>query len=1031
MFKLSLYLILLILFPCISCDLIELSDIIIREHTPIGHLLVKLNASTQQRHSYRFVNNNYRDIQQYFSLNSSTGELHIANDIDRELICTHRHSQCRFLLKIFELFHEKLYHIPIIIEDVNDHHPTFPYSSSEIELHISENSPPYQSKLFIQQAYDQDQIDNENRLKYKLKNFDENFPFMLEINDDLSNRLVLILTEGLDRETIDSYNCTLYVTDTGGHHAQLQVKIIIDDVNDQSPIFERDIYSIELSEHTSINTIILQVRAYDGDIGLNGQITYKFTDASKQYDNLFSINNETGFIRLRSLLDYEQRTSYVFYIEAHDSGKEIRSSQTLINITILDENDCYPIINFRFLPEMNSNQSDDLIEISENYSIDKFFVKVFITDQDSSHSGRMKLWFEILDSYNKHFQEFNIFQIDDLTYYLNCTKSFDYEYQQWYRLTFFAEDINLNKTLQTNRTLTIHILDENDNIPQFLQPFYHLSIYENNQADIILTKIETFDHDDGDNGRLTYEIVTNESSFPFSIDSTTGILRCTESFDREKRSEYKFEILVRDYGSPMSLSSKVSIKIDIKDVNDNKPVFEYDKYEFSIDENFPQLKSFGLIRAYDNDLNTNFIYYIEDEDKFIINQYGEIFLQSSIDREIQDKYQFIVTVSDNYFQTSVPVFIHLLDINDCQPQWTNPFKNHTKLFINRDVITIGTMIIKLKAVDQDDVTNGNGLVRYFMNENYSFLSLLNSGELILNSSPRVGHYLLNIAAEDSGKLIQYSSSIDIELFVGDNYTNTSQFYDRFYKINSLSTTKRVILLATFFLSIIFILTFTICIVSIMVCRYRKQKYLYYVQYNKNQVNNTKLATVHNHLTDSSSDSSKLSLEDVHGKHLIDHSSSPSITGANMYTHHHQIIKPTHATSDYYSNSSKHDEDTDELTDEQPPTFLNNAEWSIEKILYPDWLYNDALMDSKRHWNTSTFAHSNSFQALEKNESVRSRSTMEKRTISTNSSPSPKQVRFGSQRQLRTYPHLSTTVQQLRTRTATTTISDNDIHNSFI
>ncbi|CAF4512382.1 unnamed protein product, partial [Rotaria magnacalcarata] len=57
-----------------------------------------------------------------------------------------------------------------------------------------------------------------------------------EINDDLSNRLVLILIEGLDRETIDSYNCTLYVTDTGGHHAQLYIKIIIDDVNDQSPM---------------------------------------------------------------------------------------------------------------------------------------------------------------------------------------------------------------------------------------------------------------------------------------------------------------------------------------------------------------------------------------------------------------------------------------------------------------------------------------------------------------------------------------------------------------------------------------------------------------------------------------------------------------------------------------------------------------------------------------------------------------------------------------------------------------------------
>lgn len=233
MFKIILFLISL---PCIFCDLIELSDLIVREHTPIGSLLVKLNTSTTQRHTFRFVNNNYREIQQYFSLNSTTGELRVALDIDRESICTHRHNQCRFLLKVFELYHEKLYHIPIIIEDINDHQPIFPYKSSEIEFHISENSPPYQSKLFIQQAYDQDQIDSNNQLKYQLKNFDEDFPFMLEINDDLSNRVVLVLIEGLDRETIDSYSCTLYVSDTSGHHTQLHIRIIVDDVNDQSPM---------------------------------------------------------------------------------------------------------------------------------------------------------------------------------------------------------------------------------------------------------------------------------------------------------------------------------------------------------------------------------------------------------------------------------------------------------------------------------------------------------------------------------------------------------------------------------------------------------------------------------------------------------------------------------------------------------------------------------------------------------------------------------------------------------------------------
>ncbi len=221
----------------IFCEPIELSEIIIPEHTSIGHLLLTLNSSSiKQRYSYRFVSSNHREIQQYFSLNSTTGQLHIVNDIDREKICTHRYTKCKFLLKIFELFHETLYHIPILIEDINDHRPIFPYDSSIIQLHISENSPPYQSKLYIQQAYDQDQIDNQKQLKYQLKHLHKNFPFRLETNVDVSNRLALILTEPLDRERIDSYNCTLHVTDTAGHDEQLHIMIIIDDVNDQTPM---------------------------------------------------------------------------------------------------------------------------------------------------------------------------------------------------------------------------------------------------------------------------------------------------------------------------------------------------------------------------------------------------------------------------------------------------------------------------------------------------------------------------------------------------------------------------------------------------------------------------------------------------------------------------------------------------------------------------------------------------------------------------------------------------------------------------
>lgn len=227
-----LFLLILFSLSFIHCDPIELSNIIIHEHISIGHLLIKLNTSINEQNSYRFVSNNHREIQRYFSLNSSTGELRIAMKINRQLICTHRHIQCKFILKIFELLHEKLYHIPIIIEDIQDSRPIFPYKSSQIEFHLSENSPIYQSKLFIQQIYNHEQ----KQLKYQLKNIQTNFPFILEINNELSSRLGLVLIQPLDREIIDAYNCTLYVTDINGHSEQLQIRIIVDDVNDQSPM---------------------------------------------------------------------------------------------------------------------------------------------------------------------------------------------------------------------------------------------------------------------------------------------------------------------------------------------------------------------------------------------------------------------------------------------------------------------------------------------------------------------------------------------------------------------------------------------------------------------------------------------------------------------------------------------------------------------------------------------------------------------------------------------------------------------------
>ena len=657
----------------------------------------------------------------------------------------------------------------------------------------------------------------------------------------------------------------------------------------RSSSFEKETYSVQLSELTAINTTILQVQAKDADIGLNGEILYEFTDASKQYAHTFTIDKQTGILRLRSSLDYEQRTSYVFYIQARDLGKEPRSSQTLVNITILDENDCSPKITFRFLPEIIYTPSKDLIEISETYPTDKFFAQILVTDDDSGVRGQTRLWFEIIDAHRENNPgAFALYQIDNSTYFFNRTKPFDFESQQWHRLIFYAQDFDPNKPLQTSQILTIHVLDENDHPPIFRHSFYHLKFNENNQKDTFLTQIEAFDPDSGENGRLTYEISSNETSLPFHIDADTGMLYCSQTFDREKRDRYEFDVRAHDHGYPLNFSSKIHVRIDINDLNDNPPKFEQDRYEFSVEENSQSSKSIGLIRVYDLDLNSKLTYYIENEKQndlpFSINQNGQLFVRQAIDREMQDIYKFNVTVSDNYFKTNVPVSIRIMDINDCVPIWKKPAENNTILIMNKD----RTTIVTVEAIDNDEKTNGNGLVSYSIEEiepmQEEFLVLSNTGALTLNGTATIGRYRVLIRARDSGQSVQHSSLIQFYLLIGDNNTNGSLFYDfnqheQFVKLNSLSTTKRVFLLSTFFISIAIILAFIVCMILILICRYRRQKYLYYIkckaaQAAGNHPHDPTMIIVENRLTDfdeknSSSNSSKLSLVGQMNLHILD------------------------------------------------------------------------------------------------------------------------------------------------------------------
>lgn len=153
-------------------------------------------------------------------------------------------------------------------------------------------------------------------------------------------------------------------------------------------------------------------------------------------------------------------------------------------------------------------------------------------------------------------------------------------------------------------TVTISILDVNDNPPSFKPgSCYPLAVPENNEPEIIHT-IAATDKDIGANGVITYSIISGNNGNKFSIDSTTGKLTA-KTLDRETQSKYDLTVAAYDHGSPVALQGTCNITILVEDQNDNDPVFDTGHYSAAIPEDAPIDTSIIKVRATDADLGFN------------------------------------------------------------------------------------------------------------------------------------------------------------------------------------------------------------------------------------------------------------------------------------------------------------------------------------------------------------------------------------------------------------------------------------------
>ena len=685
-------------------------------------LNVKYNKTTLQHLNFRLLQSTSGD-KDYFSLREN-GMLYISKKIDRDSICRVQEN-CTLKFDIIVQPHN-FYHmikVTVNILDLNDNVPSFPVDT--FTKTISE-AVPLGFKIMLPQAMDPDGPEN-GLSGYHLDN--PNPEFELIHSQSGLDGLYLKVKSKLDREIREKYIMKLTAFDGGKppKKADVKLEITISDVNDNSPHFLKPVYEIKLNESAPLNSTVVVVHASDEDAGANGQITYKFTpETINRYGEVFRLNNTTGYITLVRPLDFQQGEEYTLIVQTNDGGQDSLRGQTKVIIHVTDLNNHAPVI----MVSGFSNNGE--VQVSEAAKGGTYVAHLFVTDKDGGRNGEVECSLQKLS-------QFKLEKILAGQYQLANIHRPDYEKKANYSVSLMCWDAGVPR-LSTSKEIIIKVLDENE-IPEFEQKEYKVSINENNQKGLSIIQVSATDKDFGPNGIVTYSVQGNYTEL-FSVD-IDGLVRAERALDREKYPEIEVTIQARDQGSP-SQSSTVVISITLVDINDSPPRFPNDSYEFSVVENSGTNMVIGTVWATDNDSDkyNKFYFSLSSNDDSLLPftidpEEGIIFALKSLDREEKEEYKFDVVARDALdfsLSSHCPVTLRVLDMNDHVPYVKFPSADNNTVYVSKEA-TAGTLVTSILAKDDD--LNENAKLSYKLfsvtRDNLFFVND-STGDIMVNQS---------------------------------------------------------------------------------------------------------------------------------------------------------------------------------------------------------------------------------------------------------------------------------------------------------
>ncbi|KAJ7329614.1 hypothetical protein JRQ81_015788, partial [Phrynocephalus forsythii] len=634
----------------------------------------------------------------YFSISSETGVVVTTRSLDRETKDTH-------VLQVIATDHGAPRHrsaitfLTVTVSDTNDHGPVF--EQPEYRENIRENLEVGYEVLTIR-ATDEDAPDNANLLYRILDAGAGEGVFEIDPHSGIVKTCAPV-----DREDVSEYHLIVEANDQGRdpgpRSATVTVHITVEDENDNAPQFSEKRYVVQIPEDATVNSQVLQVRATDQDRGSNAQVHYSIVSGNLK--GQFYIHSFSGSIDLINPLDYETIREYTLRIKAQDGGRPPQiNSSGMVSIQVLDVNDNAPI--FVSTPF----QATVLENVPVGYSV----LHIQAVDADSGDNARLEYRLIELShapALMSTSGEMGFpFQINNSTGWITVSADLDRETVENYHFGVEARDHGV-PVMTSSASVSITVLDVNDNSPTFTEKVYQLRLNEDAAVGSSVLTLTAVDKDI--NSVVTYQITSGNTRNRFSITSQSagGLITLALPLDYKQERQYVLTVTASDG----TLFDTVQVFINVTDANTHRPVFQSSHYTVSVSEDKPIGTSIVTIVATDEDTgeNARITYIMEDNiPQFRIDpDTGTITTWMELDYEDQASYTLAITAQDNGIpQKSDTTYVEILilDANDNTPRF---LRDRYQGAVFEDV-PLSTSVLQVSATDRDSGPNGRLLYTF-------------------------------------------------------------------------------------------------------------------------------------------------------------------------------------------------------------------------------------------------------------------------------------------------------------------------------